>query len=321
MKNNSLEEIRSVLDKYNDVILCGHTNPDGDAIGANLALATSLSLKGKNVRVLLEDYNGKYDAIPNKHFVVNKDDIDLENVKLFVTLDCGDIERIEGFEHIFEKAETTINIDHHKSNPYFGQYNYVFDEASSTSELIYDIIEDYYPMNKEVATALYAGLIFDTGGFRHTSTSPSTMRIAGELMKQDIPFNEIYIKFFDSKKISEVRIMGKGIDNTKLVHNEQVAYTTLTNQEIAECGGTHEELDGIINYIKGIDTVKVACFFYEKPKKGVVKVSFRSDDGYDVSEFAQKFGGGGHVKAAGCSLNMDIKEAVEYILEEIKVML
>lgn len=321
MKNNSLDEIRSIMENYNDIILCGHTNPDGDAIGSCLALATSLSLKGKNVKVLLEDYNGKYDAIPNKHFVVSKDEIDLDNVKLFITLDCGDLERIEGFEHIFKKAEITMNIDHHKSNPYFGEYNFVFDKLSSTSEIIYNIIENYFPMDKNIATALYAGLIFDTGGFRHSSTSPNTMRIASELMKEDIPFNDIYIKFFDSKSFSEVQIMGKAINNTCLAHDGKVAYTTITNKEIAECGGSHDELDGIVNYIKGIDGVKVCCFFYEKPKNGVVKVSFRSDDGYDVSDFASKFGGGGHVKASGCSLDMDIQEAITYILEEIKAIL
>lgn len=322
MTNNSLEEIRAVIDKYDDIILCGHSNPDGDAIGANLAMATALSLKGKNVKVLLEDYFGKYDAIPNKHFIVSDKDIDLDNIGLFISLDCGDIGRFEHIKHIFDKAVDTINIDHHKSNPYFGKYNYVFENSSSTCEIVYGIIENYAPINKEVATALYSGLIFDTGGFRHSSTSPETMRIAGELLKQDIPFNDIYIKFFDSKSFSEVELMGKGINNTKLVHNGDVVYTTITNNEIEECNGNHQELDGIINYIKGIDGVKIACFFYEKPTGNIVKVSFRSDDGYDVSAFAQKFGGGGHVKASGCSFkDKPIEEVVDYILEEIKAIL
>lgn len=319
MNNNSLEEIRSLIDSHENIILSGHLNPDGDAIGSTLGLATSLKLKGKNVKVLLEDYYGKYDAIPNKDLIVDPESID--KVELFISLDCGDIYRLSYIEEIYKKAEVTLNIDHHKSNDLFGDYNYVFPNSSSTCEIVYGVIDNYYPMDKDIATALYAGLIFDTGGFRHSSTSPETMRIASELLKMEIPFNEIYIKFFDTKNFSEVKIMSKALDNTKLMHNDEFIYTTLTKAEIQEIGGAYNELDGIINYIKGVENVKVSCFFYEKEKEDTVKVGFRSDDGYDVSEFAKRFGGGGHIKASGCTLDMTIDEAVKLIAEEIKSIL
>ncbi|MDO4531378.1 MAG: DHHA1 domain-containing protein, partial [Bacillota bacterium] len=165
-----------------------------------------------------------------------------------------------------------------------------------------------------------AGLIYDTGGFRHSSTSPETMKIAGELMGYGIPFTEIYNRFFDSRSFSELKIMGRALDHAELLYGGAVVVSTITTAEIQELGGSNKELDAIINYLKGVLGAKIACFFYEKTETDV-KGSFRGNDGYDVCALAQKFGGGGHVKAAGCTITAPIAEAKAMVLAEVEKML
>ena len=220
----------------------------------------------------------------------------------------------------FQQADVTINIDHHSSNTYYGQYNYVEGASSSTSEIVYGFLEGNYPVDQNMAAGLYAGLIYDTGGFRHSSTSPNTMRVAGALMETGIPFTDIYNRFFDSRSFSEMKIMGQALENAKLYFDGKVVCATITSAEIAACNGTNKELDAIINYLKGVQGAEVACFLYEKTETEV-KASFRGADGRDVCALAQKFGGGGHVKAAGCTIAASIDKAKEMVLAEIEKML
>ena len=317
-KNDSLEKIREIISAYQDIVLCGHTNPDGDAIGASLSLAASLHKMGKNVQVLLEPYSKKYDVIPNKNLIVEKDAV--KEVELFIALDCGDMGRLQGIEDIFYGAKCTINIDHHASNSYFGEYNYVEENASSTSEIVFKLLQGHFPMDEGIAEGLYAGLIYDTGGFRHTSTTPFTMRAAAELMSYDIPYTKIYNALFDSRTFSEMKIMGRAFDKAESYFDGKVISSSITMQDIEDCHGTSKELDAIINYLKGVNDTKIACFLYEKNKMDV-KASFRGNDGYDVCALARKFGGGGHVKAAGCTIAAPIEKAKEMVFAEIEKML
>lgn len=315
--NDSFEAIRKEILRAGTVLLAGHTNPDGDAIGACLAFAGALEKSGRRAGVLLEKYAGKYGVIPNSHLLVSPETA--EEADLFLSLDCGDLERLGAAKEIFLKTPMRINIDHHESNTGFGLLNYVDAGASSTSEIVYELIHEILPIGTEEAAGLYAGLIYDTGGFRHSSTAPGTMQIAGKLMECGIPFTAIYNEFFNARSFSEAKILGKAIENAELLFGGKVICSTITNAEIAACGGTNKELDAIINYLKGVRGVEVACFFYEKTGTEV-KGSFRGNDGYDVCALAQKFGGGGHVKAAGCTIAAPIAKAREMALAEVEKM-
>ncbi len=316
MQNNTKQEILEKIAQAKTIQIAGHTNPDGDAIGACLAFGLALEKAGKDVTVLLEHYAPKYDVIPGKHLVKEA----AAKADLFLALDCGDEGRLGAAGDWFRQADVTINIDHHSSNTYYGQYNYVEGASSSTSEIVYGFLEGNYPVDKDMAAGLYAGLIYDTGGFRHSSTSPNTMRVAGALMETGIPFTDIYNRFFDSRSFSEMKIMGQALENAKLYFDGKVVCATITSAEIAACNGTNKELDAIINYLKGVQGAEVACFLYEKTETEV-KASFRGADGRDVCALAQKFGGGGHVKAAGCTIEAPIDKAEEMVLAEIEKML
>ena len=298
--NNSFDEIMEWVLSAETIALAGHTNPDGDAIGACLALGGALEKAGKQVQVILEKYADKYQLIPNGHLVCAAEDATLP--ELFFALDCGDEGRLGDAAEIF------------------AELNYVAAKASSTSEIVFQLLENRLPMTAAEAAGLYAGLIYDTGGFRHSSTSPETMQIAGALMGYGIPFTEIYNRFFDSRSFSELKLMGRALSNAELLFGGDVVCSQITAAEIAELGGSSKELDAIINYLKGVLGAKVACFFYEKTETDV-KGSFRGNDGYDVCALAQKFGGGGHVKAAGCTISAPIAKAKEMVLAEVEKML
>lgn len=317
-ENGSLKQMMEYILSAESITLAGHTNPDGDAIGACLALGGALEKSGRKVQVILEQYADKYHLIPNGHLVCAAQKAEVP--ELFIALDCGDENRLGAAGEFFQKAAKKINIDHHASNTCFGDLYYVDEDASSTCELVFRLLKDRLPITAAEATGLYAGLIYDTGGFRHTSTSPETMRIAGELMGYGIPFTDIYNRFFDSRSFSELKIMGRAMDNAELFYDGKVVCSTITLAEIEAMGSTHKELDTIINFLKGVLDTKVACFLYEKSETEV-KGSFRGNNHYDVCALAQKFGGGGHVKAAGCTIAAPIAEAKKMILAEVEKML
>ena len=147
-----------------------------------------------------------------------------------------------------------------RDSTYYGQYNYVEGASSSTSEIVYGFLEGNYPVDQDMAAGLYAGLIYDTGGFRHSSTSPNTMRVAGALMETGIPFTDIYNRFFDSRSFSEMKIMGQALENAKLYFDGKVVCATITSAEIAACNGTNKELDAIINYLKGVQGAEAVSY-------------------------------------------------------------
>lgn len=316
MQNNSIKEILEQIANAQSIQIAGHTNPDGDAIGACLAFGMALENAGKDVTVLLEDFGKKYDIIPGHHLIKGAD----KPADLFLALDTGEELRLGAAGELPQKAGVCINIDHHRSNTYFGAYNYVDADASSASELVYRFLDGSYPLNREIASALYTGILYDTGAFRHSSTSPETMRIAGKLMEYDIPFTAIYDRFFDQRSFSELKIMGQALQNAERYFDGRVILTTITAEEIAACHGTNKELDAIVNYIRGVEGTQIACFLYEKNDTDV-KASFRCGDLHDVCALSQKFGGGGHVKAAGCTITADIQKAKALVLAEIEKLM
>lgn len=316
--NNSFEELRTVINDCQQIVIAGHQNPDGDAIGSCLALGKSLHQMGKKVFVLLEAYGSMYDMIPGRDLIVsNTADYRKLNPELFIALDCGDTERLGEAIQVFDRAPTKMNIDHHISNCYFGDYNFVEGDASSASELVYRLIRDEMPLDKEIATALYAGILYDTGGFRHTSTSPATMTAVAELMTYQIPFNKVYRDFFDKKRFQELKIIGRAFDNAKRMFHDKLIYSTISASEFKEFDCTSKDVGSVVSQLKGVEGAGLACFLYEKAPN-VIKVSFRCEEDYDVCELALQFGGGGHKRAAGGTINEPLEKAVESVLKAIE---
>ena len=202
------------------------------------------------------------------------------------------------------------------SNSYFGDLNYVEPEASSTSEIIFKLLDGHMPVGKETALALYVGILNDTGGFRHSNVSPYTFFAASKLLTYDIPASEVYNRLFHKRTLSEAKAMSKAIENAKTVLDGKVIYSYLTMEQLLECGANYKQLDGIVEYLKGIIGTEAAVFLYEK-SKGDIKLSLRSEKGFDSAEFVKTFNGGGHEKAAGATLNMNMEDALKAVMDKI----
>lgn len=317
--NNSFEEIRKAIDAAEIVAVMGHVNPDGDAVGASCALALMLEKLGKKVYVLLEDFAEKFKVADIDRLIYREN---YENLKcdLAICVDCSDAERLGRAKEVFYKAPKSICIDHHVSKGNFGDLNYIDATASSSSELVFWLSEGAYELDKDIAALLYLGIIYDTGGFRHSNTGSKTMIAASKLMAYGIDFSEIYNEAFYTRNYSEAKILARAIDKSKSLFDGIFVYTIITKKDIEECESSEKELDEISAFLKGIKGCEVSALFSERDG-GKVKVSLRSGNKIDVCRVAGAFGGGGHVKAAGCTINGSVDEACHMVTEFIKDLL
>ena len=317
--NNEFLEIRKTIELNNSIAISGHINPDGDAVGACAALAISLKLLGKDVCVIMEDYPDNFRTIPTQGLFVTQVASDYIP-DLYIVLDCGDKERLGKNANLFDKALHTLNIDHHISNTYFTKENYVDTEASSASEIVFQLLYGYAPIDADIAAAIYAGIVFDTGGFRHSSTTPITMAIVSALMEYDFSFTEIYNSIFHSRSISEAKLLGIALSNLKEYFGGRCVATCVTKKDLEKIGAQGDGFSEISSYMKGIWGVVVVIVVHEK-SDGLYKVSMRSDNPINVSEVAMTFGGGGHKLASGCVIEGNADEVIEKILREIEKQL
>jgi len=313
-KQNVIKQIIGEISKSSLIAIAGHVSPDGDAVASCLALAMSLNKLGKKVVVLLEEIPKRYDFIRGSELVHSEGLSDLAP-DLFICCDCGAKDRMGRFEKIFDKTDMTIVIDHHISNIGYGEINYVDAKASSASEMIYDIVEQIGNMDIDIASALYMGIIFDTGGLRFKSTSPATMIKVAKLMEYGIPFNTIYTSIMLTHTYTEAMILSKAISKMKFMEGLPVTYTYLTKEDMESVGATRANLEGICEYLLNTKGSEVGVFvssFGEKESKA----SFRSLE-FDVNLLASHWGGGGHRNAAGTTIKMEPEEALKAVLEHI----
>ncbi len=313
---NNIKNVINEITKAKHIVLAGHINPDGDAIASTFALALFI-YKIKNIKpcILIENYPKTYDFLILNDFIYKNDIKDIP-LDLFIALDCGDIERLGNFKNIFKSSKITINIDHHASNNHFGDINLVNASASSTSEIVFEIINSMQGiMDKDIAEKLYAGIIFDTSGFKHNSTTPRTHEIASAILKYGIDFSSIQSNLIYSHSLENAKLLSCTIQNLQIDKN--IAISTLTKDEILKkCNASYNDLEGISAYLLDIKGIDVCAFLYEK-YDDTIKVSFRAKK-LNVNEIANKFGGGGHILASGASLkDTFLEQAKDAILKEI----
>jgi phosphoesterase RecJ-like protein len=232
--------------------------------------------------------------------------------RLFIALDCADLERMGGAAEVFNRSQITVSIDHHASNPAFAAHNLIRPDTPSTCELIFELVDGFIPVSRDMAAAIYAGMVFDTGGFRHNSTRPESYAIAARLVQCGIDFSHIYNRLLYRRSAAGARIFGKAIEKLGFRAHGRVAYCSVSYEDIAGCGAGVSDLDGISEYTLNIDGVQAAVFLSER-EPGEIKASLRSHD-VDVSAVAAHFGGGGHKQAAGCNMKGTLKESAAALL-------
>ncbi len=300
-----------------NIVISGHIRPDGDCIGS--CMATYLFLKKvmpqANIRVLLEQPADIFSCIHD--FDKIETTCPTEEVPdVFIALDCEKT-RLGDAEALFDKAKKRINIDHHISNAQgCGDVNYVVPTASSASELVYDVIDKEY-LDVEIAKAIYIGIIHDTGIFQYSNTSQKTLQIAGELISYGFDFPTIIDETFYEKTYVQNQILGRALLESIIFMDGTCAVSYLDQKTMAFYNATSKDLDGIVNQLRIIKGVECAIFMYETDVQQF-KVSLRSCKYVDVNKVASYFGGGGHVRAAGCTINGSFHDVVNNLSKHIE---
>lgn len=311
----------NVIDAIKDatnIAISGHVSPDGDSIGSSLALAHALKAIGKNPTVIIDNPNDKYRIIPGWQFVYDGTPQEASaalSPDLFIAVDCGDATRLGDVQPLFEATPTTALIDHH-INQGFATYNYIEPTASSTCEMLYDIISDLCTIDVDIASCLYAGIVTDTGGFRQQNTTSKTFQVASKLVTLDIPFVDLFEQLLFSLTLKQFNGFITIVNDYVYVPELNVAYTTVTSEQMSRLQVTKSDLDGVSNMLRRIKEVEIAIFAYEN-EKGKTKISLRSNV-TNINEVAKAFGGGGHKLASGAELDLPPDQAVQKVIEKIR---
>lgn len=305
----------------NTIAITGHTRPDGDCVGASMA--TYLYLKKKNpnaeVRVFMEPASDKFMCIKDFDKVEHECPEDYKP-DVFIMVDV-DKTRVGIAEGLFDRAKKTINIDHHISNKNgCAMVNYVVPTASSASELIYDVI-DREDLDEDIAKAIYIGMIHDTGIFQYSNTSPKTLQIAADLISFGFNFTQIIDETFYEKSYIQTQIYGRALLESIIFMDGACVVSQIDAKTMEFYGATSNDMEGIVSKLRNIKGVECAIFMYEIGTQQY-KVSLRSSNYVDVRKVAEVFGGGGHIRAAGCIMNGSFHDVVnnlsKYIEKQIK---
>ncbi|NLV88068.1 MAG: bifunctional oligoribonuclease/PAP phosphatase NrnA [Tissierellia bacterium] len=307
---------KQVLESQN-IYIASHVQPDGDNIGSMLSLGLALKKLNKNVRLLKSDeIPSDYMFLPNIDLIKDYDNID--EIDLFIALDSSDEGRLGKNKDLLSKAKTILNIDHHISNTDFGHINIVDHNASSTGELMYDFIKYMnISIDEDMATCIYTAISSDTGSFMYDNTSAKTHEIAADLIKIGIDKRNININLYQNKSLERTKLFIKTMDNLELYFENKVGLAKITQDMLEDCNAKMEDSEGIISFIRDISPVEVAILLKEF-SNNEIKVSMRSKRYIDVAKICSNFGGGGHIRAAGCTINESIEEAKALILNEIE---
>ena len=312
--------LNSALSKATTVAIGGHIRPDGDCVGSCMGLYQYVKNNFPNIQadVYLEEIPDSLKLFEItkeiKHSVQENDVYDL-----FIALDCGDEKRLGFSARLFENAKETLCIDHHISNQSFADNNYIDPDASSTSELVYRLV-DKELINTEIAELLYLGIVHDTGVFQYSCTSPETMEAAADLMRRNIRSNEIIDKTFYEKTYAQNQILGRALLESIVFMDGKCIVSWVTQKMMDFYRVTPKDLDGIVSQLRVTKGVEVAMFLYETAPLEY-KVSLRATNDVDVSIIAQRFGGGGHVKAAGVTMRGTVHDIINNISEQIELQL
>ncbi len=312
-----LSEIKSLLIKKNRILLLGHVTPDGDCIGSLLALGRALKRLGKEVIMACEDDIPSFlNFLPQKGELLKTEAVK-GSFEIVLAIDSGDINRLgdKGME-LFRAQGVRINIDHHSSNPNYGDINYVDPIRAATGEIIMDLIlELELELDQELSEPLYTALFTDTGGFRFANTTAQTLKKAALLVEAGADPAFISSEIHEHKPRGYFKLLALAFDRITIVG--KICYTWIGFQEVEELGldfGAAEELS---TYTKMLADIEIAIVFKEK-EKNLIKVSLRSQGSYNVANLAEKFGGGGHPKAAGCVIKAALNTAINQVLAAAK---
>lgn len=312
-------KLLTLLNEAKTVAISGHVRPDGDCVGACMAMYhyVKAHYKATEVSVFLEPIADSYKVIEDTEKIITDSSAD-KSFDLFISLDCGDKERLGRFAKYFDASSKTIDIDHHISNVYFGDENIVFPKASSTCEVLADLFEG--EIFGECAKALYMGMMCDTGCFKYTNTSRHTMEVAGSLIEKGVHTEQMMDEVFFAKTYMQQKLLGECLLSSVLYLNGRVIVAKASRELMAKYSAAASDFEGVIDQLRLVKGTQAAILLTENTD-GSWKLSMRSRDKVNVSEIAVSFGGGGHIKAAGATITGPVDACLSQVIEKIEEQL
>jgi phosphoesterase RecJ-like protein len=297
-----IDRIIETIRQSRTFCVAGHIRPDGDCVGSQLGLTLALRNEGKKVTCWNED------RIPQKYDFLDPDGV-VQKPKRGLRFDCviatdaASFERLGSVGRCVAQRKLLINIDHHESNTRYGDLNWVSAREPSTGELIYRLLKiAKWPITKRIADSLFTAVSTDTGSFQYSTTRPGTYHVAGELVSRGADLAKICEEVYQSYPLSRARLLRHIYSHFRLTHQDQIAYFWLKKADLARAGSDSNDTEGLIDHIRAIAPVVIACVF-EELEPELTRISLRSkSDKVNVNEIAAQFGGGGHPAAAGARI-------------------
>jgi len=317
-----MDEIINQIKKSQHLLLASHCDPDGDAISSLLAMGLALDKLDKKVTL----YNASpipavYRFLPAVQRIVRQTK-KAATYDAALILDCGNLSRVGEVSTKVNQIPVVINIDHHVTNTGFGNIQLIDPAACSTAEIVYRLIKALNaPINKAIATSIYTGILTDTGSFRFSNTNQAAFAISQEMVQYGVKPYNVAQHVFGTYSLGRIKLLNLALDSIEISDNGKLSVMTLTNAMFEETGTQAEDVDGIINYARRIEDVKVAALIQEQKNGGTnsdklrnFHVSLRSDGTVDVAAIAGAFGGGGHSNAAGFQVEMSMAKLKSEII-------
>ena len=317
MNQSSLKDAWAELTAYSSYVLACHIKPDGDCLGAALALGRALRSLGKDVTVICQD------PVPeNYRFLPESDTIVQGSVRrdfdVGVLIDSDQPSRVGNVAEIIASCATTARIDHHLTQEGFGDIKIVQTDISSTSELITELFyANEVSIDSSVACMLLTGIIFDTGAFKYSSASSRTFEIVSQLMTAGARPANIIRSIFESKPLRAAKLLGRALSSMRATEDGVIVWAQITVADFRELGVDDNNTEGIVNTVAAISGPRVVMLLRET-EPGTVRVSLRSRDQFDVNKIAVAFGGGGHAVASGCTIQAGLDKARELLIAEVR---
>ncbi|WP_139998428.1 DHH family phosphoesterase [Paenibacillus paridis] len=301
-------------------LVVSHVQPDGDAISSTVVVGWLLQKLGKSAVLINEgelpsrlSFLDQFDSILNYKKAAPPQQFDA-----IIAVDCADFKRIGEVASSFAPGAKLLNIDHHPTNNGFGSVNVIRAEAAATVEILFDLIErTNILLDLNCATAIYTGLLTDTGGFRYSNTSPRVMDIASQLLALGVSGNDLADHLLEKMTMAKLKLLQIALNRLTFTENLEIGWVFIGKDDLRNTGAVPEDLEGIVNYALNVDGVEVGILFKEA-EDGSVKASLRSAGKANVAAIAQLFGGGGHVRAAGCRLEGSREDSVSELVDAVR---
>lgn len=312
MRADAIERILRIIADHESFLITSHSRPDGDAIGSALGLMHLLESMNKRVTVAFADrIPTMYRCLPGVERIVP--DLPSETHDVAVLLECDSIQRT-GFETIH--AGMILNIDHHQSGRSFADFNWIDPDACAVGTMIYHlVVASGEELSAEMASCLYSAILTDTGAFTFACTDASTFGVAEHLLERGADSNGIAQSIYFSNPESKVRLLGAALSNLEI--DGEVAWSFVTRDDMQRANAIVEDCEGVVNYLISILGVRAAVFLRELPAGNCFRLNLRSKGTVDVADVAERFGGGGHRNASGCTIEGPLSQVVPILVNEL----